>query len=190
VSEPQDPGRLLVIHRAPDGLLESVLERAEDPGLDLRVHSAPPDLLERAMARADQPERRSGGLRVVAIAASFLLGIGIGFALRPSAPQVPTQVAQTAEVGQVDPASEPVPVRLVLHAPEAGQVQVAGSFNGWDPQSARLERGRDGTFQATLLLPRGQHEYMFVVDGDWRPDPAAPILRDDGFGNMNAVLEI
>ena len=41
------------------------------------------------------------------------------------------------------------------------------------------------------MLPAGQHEYMFVVDGErWVADPLAGRYVDDGFGagRQNAVL--
>ena len=40
-------------------------------------------------------------------------------------------------------------------------------------------------------LPAGQHEYMFVVDGErWVPDPLAGRYVDDGFGEgqQNSLL--
>ncbi len=90
--------------------------------------------------------------------------------------------------------AEPVllPVRLV-YAPtgeKVGSVAVAGDFNGWDPQATPL-RQRDGIWTAVLLLPPGDHEYMFVLDGkEWRTDPLALQTRDDGFGRRNAVLDL
>ena len=39
-------------------------------------------------------------------------------------------------------------------------------------------------------LPRGAHEYMFLVDGTWVTDPAAPETRPDGFGRTNAILRL
>jgi len=86
---------------------------------------------------------------------------------------------------------DPVPVRLVLYAPDASEVAVAGSFNGWDAGDVRLERTEDGLFHAVIHLPHGRHEYMFVLDGQrWVTDPTAALAVDDGFGNRNAILEI
>lgn len=49
----------------------------------------------------------------------------------------------------------------------AQRVTVAGSFNGWDPNAAELTTEGGGVFQKTLGLPAGNHEYKFVVDGQW-----------------------
>jgi len=44
-------------------------------------------------------------------------------------------------------------------------------------------------WRATIVLPVGQHEYMFVVDGErWVADPNAGRYVDDDFGRENAVL--
>lgn len=84
----------------------------------------------------------------------------------------------------------PVPVVLVLRAPEARQVEVIGSFNGWRAQKCEPQL-IDGIphWSASLLLPAGRYEYAFVVDGETIvPDPGAGLLEDDGYGNRNAIL--
>lgn len=74
--------------------------------------------------------------------------------------------------------------------PSVRQVQVAGSFNSWDPSTTPM-RGQDGVWSTILVLPPGSYEYMFVVDGtQWLTDPLAVQTRDDGFGGTNAVLEV
>lgn len=71
-------------------------------------------------------------------------------------------------------------------------VAIAGDFNQWNSQNNRLEdTDGDGIWTATLKLPPGRYEYMFVLDGkEWVPDPNAIRFVRDGFGNKNAVLEI
>ena len=47
----------------------------------------------------------------------------------------------------------------------------------------------DGVWRAAVVLPVGQHEYMFVVDGEqWVTDPLAGRFVDDGFGRQNSLL--
>jgi hypothetical protein len=89
-------------------------------------------------------------------------------------------------------AGEQITVQFVLHAPEAAQVELLGSFTGWGQDKLVLQ-GPDATghWSASLQLPPGQYEYMFLVDGqEWRTDPAAMYHRPDGFGRENAVLEV
>lgn len=112
---------------------------------------------------------------------------------------VPTLAAAAALVLWLGRATPPpsattpglVTVRLVLLAPAAHSVSVAGTFNQWDAAATPLVRsGSNGVWTATLTLPAGQHQYAFVVDGaQWLPDPGAPTIAD-GFGRRNSVLAL
>jgi AMP-activated protein kinase-like protein len=103
--------------------------------------------------------------------------------VRPTAPSAES-------VATIATAPESVTVRLVLHAPDAQRVAVAGSFNQWNAAATPLLRSGTGVWTATLTLPVGQHQYAFVVDGiRWVPDPSAPGV-DDGFGRRNSVLAL
>ncbi len=83
-------------------------------------------------------------------------------------------------------------VRFTLDAPGARQVALAGDFNGWRTEEVFLSdtTGR-GHFSGALPLKPGRYGYMFVVDSTmWVTDPRAEAYRDDGFGNLNAVITI
>jgi hypothetical protein len=88
-------------------------------------------------------------------------------------------------------AVDSIAVRFVLYAPEARAVAVAGTFNQWDASAAPLVRSDPaGVWTATLVLPAGEHQYAFVVDGRrFVADPAAPAV-DDGFGRKNSLLAL
>jgi glycosidase len=75
--------------------------------------------------------------------------------------------------------------------PDVTAVFVAGTFNRWSDTADPL-RDPDGdrVFEATLTLDPGRHEYKFVVDGTWLPDPANPDTAPDGFGSVNSVLTV
>src|SRR5690349_24975822 len=62
-------------------------------------------------------------------------------------------------------------VSFELVRPGAKQVCVAGSFNGWKPEQSPLVPLGDGRFAADLTVDPGRYEYLFVVDGQWLPDP-------------------
>jgi hypothetical protein len=76
--------------------------------------------------------------------------------------------------------------------PGARSVEVVGSFNNWSRGVLHLrDDNNDGIWHAAAVLPTGQHEYMFVVDGErWVSDPLAGRYVDDGFGvgRQNSVL--
>lgn len=92
----------------------------------------------------------------------------------------------------------PVPVlgaeegiaQFVGRFPGAKSVEVVGSFTDWRPGAVVLrDDDHDGVWRVAVVLPVGQHEYMFVVDGErWVTDPLAGRYVDDGFGRQNALL--
>ena len=59
-----------------------------------------------------------------------------------------------------------------LLAPQAESVYLAASFNDWDPHARPLKKDARGLWKTSVTLPLGKHEYRFVVDGEWRDDPA------------------
>lgn len=71
-------------------------------------------------------------------------------------------------------------------------VAVAGSWNGWSKtQSPLLDRDGDGTYEATLDLPRGLHHYKFVINGTvWQHDADNPRTEADGHSGFNSVLDL
>lgn len=148
----------------------------------LVTHRAPPGLVEAALrahrAPSRPPPRRRWAV-LVPLAVGLVLGwVGHGL----SRPDPLTIEAQARDL---------VPVRLVLHAPDAEHVAVAGTFNGWDPAATPMIRADDGTFYVIVPLEPGRYEYLFVVDGErWLLDPAAPLTQPDDFGSRNAILEV
>lgn len=81
-------------------------------------------------------------------------------------------------------------IRLEVHDPVAASVCVAGTFNDWHPADAPLARQTDGSWAKEILLPPGRYEYLFVVDGQWRPDPAAAEQAGNPYGGQNSVLHV
>lgn len=166
----------------------------DDPGRFLVEHRAPDDLLHTAMSRAEPRDPPSPVLRalpsLVAAAAALVIG-GIGGWSAHGVIRAPAPEASGPPAVLVANAPDVVPVRLVIHAPDAEQVAVAGSFNGWNAASVPLERADDGTWHTTLRLAPGRYEYLFVLDGtEWVGDPTAPLTAPDDFGQANAILEV
>src|ERR1035441_2436077 len=82
------------------------------------------------------------------------------------------------------------PPRIVLELvnPAAKQVFVAGSFNNWQPEQTPLSPAGNGRWAGGLKVGPGRHEYLFVVDGQWLPDPNAKESVENPFGGRNSVL--
>lgn len=84
-----------------------------------------------------------------------------------------------------------------IHAPQAREVAVAGTFNDWSMEANRLKRTGDGHWVATLDLPPGRYEYKFIVDGEWscdtgcdKPYDGCPGCVPNQFGTMNRLLVV
>jgi len=79
-------------------------------------------------------------------------------------------------------------VSLELVKPGAKKVCVAGSFNQWKPEKTPLVSIGNGRWVGDLIVNPGRHEYLFVVDGQWLPDPNAKETVQNPFGGKNSVL--
>jgi hypothetical protein len=122
------------------------------------------------------------------LAAAALASVVLVPALRPGPAQPPSPSGQAAEAVPGEEAFT-VFVQFRLHAPEASEVRLAGSFTEWEPVHT-LHRAEGGNWTVLVAMEPGIHDYAFVVDGaDWRADPSAPRV-DDGFGGENSRLAL
>jgi chromosome partitioning protein len=78
--------------------------------------------------------------------------------------------------------------------PSAGDVRIAGDFNGWIPdkgvRSVIESHGETRVWTKILQLPPGTYQYRYVVDGEWKPDPTNPNKVPNPAGKTNSVLVI
>jgi 1,4-alpha-glucan branching enzyme len=87
------------------------------------------------------------------------------------------------------PLETPDGVRFTFASTAAKSVSVTGSFNEWSATANPL--GRSGkVWTAIVLLPPGEHLFMFIVDGKWMVPPLAEDYADDGFGSRNGVVVV
>jgi 1,4-alpha-glucan branching enzyme len=107
-----------------------------------------------------------------------------------SAPMQPAAPAAAQPVAAKPESRQPARVALQLLEPAAKQVFVAGSFNGWKPDSTPLVPLGNGRWKRDLKLGPGRHEYLFVVDGHWLPDPNAKESVQNPFGGRNSVITV
>lgn len=74
--------------------------------------------------------------------------------------------------------------------PQAREVVVSGDFNAWDPSSHPMHPKEGGCWQKIMMLPPGEYEYKFVVDGQWRTDPQNLQQCTNCFGTFNSLLRV
>lgn len=73
-------------------------------------------------------------------------------------------------------------IRFTYAAPNAQSVAWAGAFNNWNATAHPLVKDASGTWSTVIALPPGEHQYKFVVDGQWFADPENGATAGD-FGN-------
>jgi 1,4-alpha-glucan branching enzyme len=128
--------------------------------------------------------------------------LALGALLMPRTIAAPVDVASDAvetnlPSADATPALLPVvatsarPIVFELDAAQARSVQVLGDFNGWSRESARMQRGADGRWRLTTLLPPGRYVYAYLVDGTrFVSDPARDAVEDRDFGVTGSELVV
>ena len=95
-----------------------------------------------------------------------------------------------------DSTSQPATHYTFRYTPPAGSAdapaQVAGDFNGWSTTATPMTRATDGSYSAEVSVSPGVHQYKFIVNGNWMPDPAGDksLETDDGHGGKNSGVNV
>ena len=85
---------------------------------------------------------------------------------------------------------------VVVHYrdPQAGEVRIAGDFNGWIPDkdvdSHLAAQGGHRVWTKILHLAPGTYQYRYVVDGEWREDPENARAVAGPTGGRNSILVV
>ena len=81
-------------------------------------------------------------------------------------------------------------IRFVFRADGAQSAKLAGTFTDWEARPVDLERTGDGEWSAVVELPVGEHQYKFLVDGEWVNDPNAQAEVWNDIGTTNSWVSI
>jgi len=82
-------------------------------------------------------------------------------------------------------------VTFQLAANPKSDVFLTGTFNNWDPARHRMKDTRsNGKYTITLVLPKGQYEYKFVVNGSWMVDPECQNWVRNSLGTLNSLITV
>jgi 5'-AMP-activated protein kinase regulatory beta subunit len=81
-------------------------------------------------------------------------------------------------------------VTFRFEAPDVHEVILMGDFNGWNPKKHPMKHNKDGIWEKTAILPPGNYEYKFLVDGNWQMDPESNHVRMNCYGTYNNLLTI
>jgi chromosome partitioning protein len=77
--------------------------------------------------------------------------------------------------------------RFEADFPRAKSVRITGTFCDWSAKGLPLARREDGIWECQLALEPGRHEYRFIVDGAWLPDPHNTASAPNEFGGVNSL---
>lgn len=82
-------------------------------------------------------------------------------------------------------------VRIKLKPPvECSEVKLVGDFTDWQNAAINMtksSKGKDWT--ASVRLAPGEHQYRFLVDGNWFTDPSTERMLNN-VGSENSVLRV
>jgi chromosome partitioning protein len=81
-------------------------------------------------------------------------------------------------------------VRFVADFPRAADVRVTGSFTEWSTAGIAMDRREDGRWECVIPVAAGPHEYRYIVDGVWLPDPHNSEHVTNEFGGSNSLLQV
>lgn len=82
-------------------------------------------------------------------------------------------------------------VTFEVSANPNSDVYLAGTFNSWDAQRHQMKDTRgSGKYTITLMLPKGEYEYKFVINSNWVVDPECQDWTRNSFGTLNSVKKV
>lgn len=140
-----------------------------------------------------------------AAAAVTLLVVAMSLPILMTPGSVPGPTTENGYIAEPGPASTRIPaqqvveesadrvmMRFVYIDDDAESIEVAGDFSDWDPIALSPQTiNGDTAWTGIIPLPRGEHRYMFIRNGEqWETDPLAHRQVDDGFGNRNAIIQL
>lgn len=84
-------------------------------------------------------------------------------------------------------------VRITFELPAciwADKIYLTGDFNQWNQKSTPMIQERDDVWRVTIDLPMGtEHEFRYIVDGEWTTDYHADNLSKNIYGSQNSLVK-
>ncbi len=105
-------------------------------------------------------------------------------------PAARTALARRAAADSGSRAAELRLIDLCFDGLAGRDVQVAGEFNAWVPDSGVETRWDGERLHKVLRLRPGDYQYRLVVDGVWQEDPTNPSAVPNELGGSNSLLHV
>ncbi len=82
-------------------------------------------------------------------------------------------------------------ITFKLYRPDASEVTLSGSFNGWARDALHMKKNSDGWWSCTCILEKGDYQFQYLVDGwDWVADFAAHGVERNEYGTWRSLLTV
>ena len=102
--------------------------------------------------------------------------------------EAPDVIRSTLQLGPRRIGNEVV---FTYRDPFAEKVQIAGDFSNWEPIDDVMVLRQDRvTWEGSLRLESGTHQYKFIVDGKWKSDPCNVAATTDEVGAGNSLVTV
>lgn len=79
-------------------------------------------------------------------------------------------------------------VTFEFEVPDAREVYLIGTFNGWNLNANPMKKNREETWKTVVNLIPGDYEYLFLVDGEFTEDPNAKFSEPNKFEGYNSRI--
>ncbi|MFH1709992.1 MAG: isoamylase early set domain-containing protein [bacterium] len=82
-------------------------------------------------------------------------------------------------------------VKIKFQSPmDCSEIKIAGDFTEWEKGAIYMSKpGRSGEWMASVKIAPGEHQYRFLIDGNWFTDPTTEHMMSP-FGSENSVLRV
>lgn len=118
-----------------------------------------------------------------------ITGLAIADELNMQIERIETIETETEDTPQEQSASSTQQV-ILNYQRQAGNLQIAGDFNGWIPDKNVETQVSNDYLQKILNIEPGRYEYRIVVDGIWQHDPNNPDQVENEIGGSNSLLHV
>jgi len=81
-------------------------------------------------------------------------------------------------------------VTFSLEAADANEVILMADFNKWNQKKHPMRKDVNGIWTKAVIIPPGNYEYKFLVDGQWKEDPQNDLACPNCFGTNNSVFNL
>lgn len=78
-----------------------------------------------------------------------------------------------------------------VYLPDAGQVQLVGTFTSWRAKAIEMTREGNGWWTVKAELASGDHDFAYLVNNStWMADYAASGVKRNGFGGWVSQIHV